>query len=33
MEHGGYVEALARVAFLLMRKGEPAVGTLFWVSG
>ena len=23
IEHGGYVEALARVAFLLMRKGEP----------
>jgi pimeloyl-ACP methyl ester carboxylesterase len=23
MEHGGYVEALARVAFLLMRQGEP----------
>jgi pimeloyl-ACP methyl ester carboxylesterase len=23
MEHGGYVEALARVAFLLKRKGEP----------
>ncbi|MCG2594295.1 DUF3141 domain-containing protein [Ramlibacter sp. XY19] len=23
MDHGGYVEALARVAFLLMRQGEP----------